>query len=86
MLIGIPNGVNLFNWLFTLYKGSLTFESPMLLSLAFIHNFLLGGVMGVMLAMASAIYQYHNTYSVVAHCHYTFVTGVVFSYLAGLIF
>ncbi len=62
MLIGIPTGVKLFNWLLTLYKGRITFESPMLFSLAFIPNFLLGGVTGVMLAMASADYQYHNTY------------------------
>ena len=53
MLIGVPTGVKLFNWLLTLYKGRITFESPMLFSLAFIPNFLLGGVTGVMLAMAS---------------------------------
>ncbi|HEH9322416.1 TPA: cytochrome aa3 quinol oxidase subunit I [Staphylococcus aureus] len=86
MLIGIPTGVKLFNWLLTLYKGRITFESPMLFSLAFIPNFLLGGVTGVMLAMASADYQYHNTYFLVAHFHYTLVTGVVFACLAGLIF
>ena len=79
MLIGIPTGVKLFNWLLTLYKGRITFESPMLFSLAFIPNFLLGGVTGVMLAMASADYQYHNTYFLVAHFHYTLVTGVVFA-------
>ncbi|MEJ7522933.1 cbb3-type cytochrome c oxidase subunit I, partial [Staphylococcus saprophyticus] len=67
-------------------KGRITFESPMLFSLAFIPNFLLGGVTGVMLAMASADYQYHNTYFLVAHFHYTLVTGVVFACLAGLIF
>ncbi len=66
MLIGIPTGVKLFNWLLTLYKGRITFESPMLFSLAFIPNFLLGGVTGVMLAMASADYQYHNTYFLVS--------------------
>ena len=86
MLIGVPTGVKLFNWLLTLYKGRITFESPMLFSLAFIPNFLLGGVTGVMLAMASADYQYHNTYFLVAHFHYTLVTGVVFACLAGLIF
>ena len=55
MLIGVPTGVKLFNWLLTLYKGRITLESPMLFSLAFIPNFLLGGVTGVMLAMASTI-------------------------------
>ena len=53
MLIGIPTGVKLFNWLFTLYQGRISFESPMLFSLAFIPNFLLGGVTGVMLAMVA---------------------------------
>src|SRR5699024_12065610 len=65
MLISIPTVVKLFNWLFTLYQGRITFESPMLFALAFIPNFLLGGVTGVMLAMAAADYQYHNTYFLV---------------------
>ena len=86
MLIGIPTGVKLFNWLFTLYQGRITFESPMLFALAFIPNFLLGGVTGVMLAMAAADYQYHNTYFLVAHFHYTLVAGVVFACLGALIF
>ena len=65
MLIGIPTGVKLFNWLLTLYKGRITFESSVIL-ISIYPNFLLGGVTGVMLAMASADYQYHNTYFLVA--------------------
>ncbi len=86
MLIGIPTGVKIFNWLFTLYQGRITFESPMLFALGFIPNFLIGGVTGVMLSMAAADYQYHNTYFLVAHFHYTLVAGVVFACLGALIF
>lgn len=86
MLIAVPTGVKIFNWLLTLYKGRITFESPMLFALAFIPNFTLGGVTGVMLAMAAADYQYHNTYFLVAHFHYVIIAGVVFACFAGLIF
>ena len=86
MLIAIPTGVKIFNWLFTLFKGRITFESPMLFALAFIPNFTLGGVTGVMLAMAAADYQYHNTYFLVAHFHYVIIAAVVFACFAGLIF
>lgn len=86
MLIAVPTGVKIFNWLFTLHKGRITFESPMLFSLAFIPNFTIGGVTGVMLAMASADFQYHNTYFLVAHFHYTIVAGVVFACFAAMIF
>ena len=85
MLIGVPTGVKLFNWLLTLYKGRITFESPMLFSLAFIPNFLLGGYR-CNVSDGISDYQYHNTYFLVAHFHYTLVTGVVFACLAGLIF
>lgn len=86
MLIAVPTGVKIFNWLATLYQGRISFESPMLFSLAFIPTFTIGGVTGVMLAMASTDYQYHNTYFLVAHFHYTLVCGVVFACLAALIF
>ncbi len=83
MAIAIPTGVKIFNWLFTLYKGSIRFTTPMLWSLAFIPNFVIGGVTGVMLAMAAADYQYHNTYFLVAHFHYVLISGTVFSCFAG---
>lgn len=86
MIIGIPTGIKIFNWLFTMYKGKISFTTPMLWSLGFIVNFVIGGVTGVMLAMAAADYQYHNTYFLVAHFHYVLIAGTVFSCFAGLIF
>jgi cytochrome aa3-600 menaquinol oxidase subunit I len=84
MMIGIPTGVKMFNWLFTMRKGRIRFTVPMLWSLAFIPLFLIGGVTGVMLAMAAADYQYHNSLFLVAHFHYTLIPGVVFAIFAGL--
>ncbi|MCP3740459.1 cytochrome aa3 quinol oxidase subunit I [Rossellomorea sp. BNER] len=83
MAIAVPTGVKIFNWLFTLYKGKIVFTVPMLYSLAFIPIFTIGGVTGVMLAMASADYQYHNTMFLVAHFHYVLIPGTVFAVLAG---
>ena len=83
MAIAVPTGVKIFNWLFTMRKGRITFTTPMLYSLAFIPVFTIGGVTGVMLAMASADYQYHNTMFLVAHFHYTLIPGAVFAVLAG---
>ncbi len=86
MLIAIPTGVKIFNWLFTMYKGKIKITMPMLWSLAFIPNFVIGGVTGVMLAMAAADYQYHNTYFLVSHFHYVLISGTVFGCFAGLYF
>ncbi|MCM3701793.1 cytochrome aa3 quinol oxidase subunit I [Paenibacillus macerans] len=83
MLISVPTGVKIFNWLFTLRKGRIEFTTPMLYSLAFIPIFTIGGVTGVMLAMASADYQYHNTMFLVAHFHYVLIPGTVFAVIAG---
>ncbi|PIC64087.1 cytochrome aa3 quinol oxidase subunit I [Sporosarcina sp. P13] len=83
MAIAIPTGVKIFNWLFTLRKGKISFTTPMLYSLAFIPIFTIGGVTGVMLAMASADYQYHNTMFLVAHFHYVLIPGTVFAVIAG---
>ena len=85
MAIAVPTGVKIFNWLFTLWKGKIVFTYPMLWSLAFIPTFTIGGVTGVMLAMASADYQYHNTMFFVAHFHYTLIPGVVFAFIAGIL-
>ncbi|EPY09722.1 MULTISPECIES: cytochrome aa3 quinol oxidase subunit I [Paenibacillus] len=84
MAISIPTGVKIFNWLFTLRKGKIQFTTPMLYSLAFIPIFTIGGVTGVMLAMASADYQYHNTMFLVAHFHYVLIPGTVFAVIAGM--
>ncbi|WJY27586.1 MULTISPECIES: cytochrome aa3 quinol oxidase subunit I [Sporosarcina] len=83
MAIAVPTGVKIFNWLFTLRKGKISFTTPMLYSLAFIPIFTIGGVTGVMLAMASADYQYHNTMFLVAHFHYVLIPGTVFAVIAG---
>ncbi|MEW9675742.1 cytochrome aa3 quinol oxidase subunit I [Lentibacillus sp. L22] len=84
MAIAIPTGIKIFNWLLTMWKGKIKFTVPMLYSIAFIPIFTIGGVTGVMLGMASADYQYHNTMFLVAHFHYTIIPGVVFAMLAGL--
>lgn len=84
MLIAVPTGVKIFSWLFTMRKGRIKFTTPMLWALAFIPNFTIGGVTGVMLAMAAANYQYHNTMFLVAHFHYVLIPGVVFAVFAGL--
>lgn len=86
MAIAVPTGVKIFNWLFTLRKGSIVFATPMLWTLAFIPTFTIGGVTGVMLAMASADFQYHNTMFLVAHFHYTLIPGVVYAFIAGMIY
>ncbi len=84
MAIGIPTGVKVFNWLFTMYRGRIRLTQPMLWTLAFIPCFVVGGATGVMLAIAPADYQYHNSYFLIAHFHQVLIGGVVFGYLAGL--
>ncbi|MCG1010711.1 cytochrome aa3 quinol oxidase subunit I [Salinicoccus sp. ID82-1] len=86
MAIAIPTGVKIFNWLATLYKSKILFSPPMLWSLAFVPSFTIGGVTGVMLGMAAADYQFHNTYFLVSHFHYVLIPGTVFASFAGLIF
>ena len=83
MLIAIPTGVKVFNWTATMWKGSLSFETPMLFSLSFLFLFTIGGFSGLMLAMAPVDFQYHDTYFVVAHFHYVLVPGAVFSIMAA---
>ncbi|WP_047153281.1 cytochrome aa3 quinol oxidase subunit I [Aneurinibacillus tyrosinisolvens] len=84
MAIGIPTGVKIFNWMFTMYRGRIQITQPMLWTLAFIPCFAIGGATGVMLAVAPADYQYHNSYFLIAHFHQVLIGGVVFGYLAGL--
>ncbi len=84
MLIAVPTGVKVFNWVSTMYKGSMTFETPMLFALAFVILFTIGGFSGLMLAIAPADFQYHDTYFVVAHFHYVLVTGALFAIMAGV--
>lgn len=86
MLIAVPTGVKVFNWVTTMFKGSMTFETPMLFSLAFVVLFTIGGFSGLMLAIAPADFQYHDTYFVVAHFHYVLVPGAIFSITAAVYF
>jgi cytochrome c oxidase subunit 1 len=83
MLIAIPTGVKIFNWTTTMWKGSLTFETPMLFAIAFVILFTIGGFSGVMLAIVPADFQYQDTYFVVAHFHYVLVTGAAFGIMAA---
>jgi len=84
MLIAIPTGVKVFNWVSTMWKGSLTFETPMLWALAFVILFTIGGFSGLMLAIVPADFQYQDTYFVVAHFHYVLVTGALFAIIAAV--
>ena len=84
MLIAVPTGVKVFNWVTTMFRGSMTFETPMLFAIAFVVLFTIGGLSGLMLAIAPADFQYHDTYFVVAHFHYVLVPGALFSILAGV--
>jgi cytochrome c oxidase subunit 1 len=84
MIIAVPTGVKIFNWVATMWKGSITFETPMLFALAFVVLFTLGGVSGVMLAMTPVDKQYHDTYFVVAHFHYVLFPGAIFGTIAAV--
>lgn len=83
MLISVPTGVKVFNWVATMWRGSLTFEVPMMFTIAFIVLFTFGGFSGLMLAITPVDFQYHDTYFVVAHFHYVLVTGAIFSLIAA---
>jgi cytochrome o ubiquinol oxidase subunit 1 len=83
MVIAIPTGVKMFNWLFTMYKGRIRFTSPMLWFMGFMVLFTIGGVAGVVLAEPAADYQLHNSLFLVAHFHTMIVSGVLFGYFAG---
>ncbi len=84
MLIAVPTGVKVFNWISTMWRGAMTFETPMLFSIAFVILFTIGGFSGLMLAIAPADFQYHDSYFVVAHFHYVLVPGAVFAIMAGV--
>lgn len=84
MLIAVPTGVKIFNWVATMFRGALSFETPMLFAIGFIVMFTMGGFSGLMLAMVPADYQYHDTYFVVAHFHYVLVPGAIFGIIAAV--
>jgi len=83
MLISIPTGVKLFNWLFTMYQGRVRFTAPMLWTLGFMITFSIGGMTGVLLAVPGADFVLHNSLFVIAHFHNVIIGGAVFGYIAG---
>jgi cytochrome c oxidase subunit 1 len=86
ILIAVPTGVKIFNWLSTMWRGSMTFEAPMLFAIGFIFLFTIGGFSGLVLAIAPVDITLHNTYYVVAHFHYVLVSGALFAIFAGIYF
>lgn len=84
MIIAIPTGVKVFNWLFTMFRGRITFASPMLWLVGFIFTFTIGGMTGVLLSVPAADFQLHNSLFLIAHFHNTIIGGVVFGYFAGI--
>ncbi len=86
VVIAIPTAIKVFNWIATMWQGSLSFETPMLWAIGFVCLFTVGGLSGVMLANVPADYQYQDTYFVVAHLHYVLVTGSLFAIVAAIYF
>lgn len=86
MIIAIPTGVKVFNWLFTMYKGRIILATPMLWVTAFFTTFAIGGMTGVMLAVPPIDFQTHNSLFLVAHFHNVIIGGALFGYFAGMIY
>jgi cytochrome o ubiquinol oxidase subunit 1 len=83
MLIGIPTGVKIYDWMWTMFRGRVRFTVPMIYSIGFIYLFVLGGITGILLANPTIDYQVHNTVFLVAHFHNVAVPGALFGLLAG---
>ena len=86
MIISIPTGAKIFNWLFTMYRGRIRFEVPMLWTIGFMITFVIGGMTGVMLAVPPADFVLHNSLFLIAHFHNVIIGGVVFGMFAGINF
>ncbi|MNU75354.1 Cytochrome bo(3) ubiquinol oxidase subunit 1 [compost metagenome] len=86
MIISIPTGAKIFNWLFTMYKGRIKFDVPMLWTIGFMITFVIGGMTGVLLAVPPADFVLHNSLFLIAHFHNTIIGGVVFGVLAGIVY
>jgi len=84
MMISIPTGVKIFNWLFTMYRGRIQYNSMMLWTVGFMVTFVIGGMTGVMLAIPGSDWVLHNSLFLIAHFHNVIIGGVVFGYMAGL--
>jgi cytochrome c oxidase subunit 1 len=83
IMIAVPTAVKVFNWTATMWKGAMTFETPMLWAIAFVFLFTIGGFTGLMMGVAPTDMQYHDTYFIVAHFHYVLVTGALFAIFAA---
>ena len=79
ILIAVPTGVKIFNWLATMWRSSMTFETPMMWALGTMLMFTIGGLTGLMQGVAPTDVQYHDTYFIVGHFHYTLMSGVIFA-------
>jgi cytochrome o ubiquinol oxidase subunit 1 len=84
MIIAIPTGVKVFNWIFTMYRGRVRFTTPMLWFMGFVVTFTLGGLTGVMMSVPAVDFQFHNSLFLVAHYHTMIIGGVVFGMFAGI--
>ena len=86
MFVAVPSAIKVFNWTATMYKGSITYEAPMLFTIGFLFLFTIGGVTGLHLATMGSDIHLHDTYFVIAHFHFTMVGGMILAWLAGLHF
>jgi cytochrome o ubiquinol oxidase subunit 1 len=86
MIISIPTGVKMFNWLFTMYRGKILFSAPMHWSIGFLITFAIGGMTGVLLAVPGADFLLHNSLFLIAHFHNVIIGGVFFGYTAGMVY
>ncbi|MCP5499189.1 MAG: cytochrome c oxidase subunit I [Leptospiraceae bacterium] len=86
VFVGVPTAIKVFNWVATMYKGSVRLDSPMLYALGFLFLFSIGGVTGIMLATLGMNVHFHDTYFVVAHFHYVMVGGVLMAFMGGIFY